>query len=371
MTEKEKPLPSQPGHIENVRSTPEDEINLMDLLEVLQRKKVFIVAVTLICTLFSAFYAQQITPTYTASITFLPNHIEPSTSHLPEFYKKILPYNIEIENISMLMFSRFSSALQSYQTQKKVLIDIKSDVDTGKAVLSAINKSIQISNSGNGKKLEVTGTKPEVVADFLNSLAEAAKSKVIKDTKETMQQKINALIETSYQKLGFLQSKEKAMRLTEITRLSQNLEIAKNMGVLENNFSSLPPMQSFVLEPQKKDPIRFQQNGPFPLWYLYGQRAIEQELSILKSQPFSDLQIEGAVELISLIEALSKVDLSKFNFEPAIISQASVPPTEPNEHKGKIIAMGTGGGLFIGILMAFLSALMVQLREKSKLSTHT
>jgi LPS O-antigen subunit length determinant protein (WzzB/FepE family) len=104
---------------------------------------------------------------------------------------------------------------------------------------------------------------------------------------------------------------------------------------------------------------------------LYGQRAIEQELPILKNQPLSDLQIDGATELIFKIEALSKIDLSKFNFEPVIISQPSMPATEPNEPKGKIIAIGTGLGLFIGLLVIFLSALMVQLREISKLSTHT
>jgi hypothetical protein len=84
------------------------------------------------------------------------------------------------------MISRFSSALQSYSIQEKIFSDIKSDVETGKAVLEAINKSIQISNSGDGKKLEITGTKPEVMSDFLNSLAEAAKKESIKSSKEIM-----------------------------------------------------------------------------------------------------------------------------------------------------------------------------------------
>lgn len=146
MTKKERPLPSQPDHIENVRSTPEDEITLTDLLEALNRKKVFIVAVTLICTLFSAFYAQQITPIYTTSITFLPNHIESSTSHILNFYK------FEISRYKpAYVFPLFKRPPVLLDSGKK-FIDIKSDVETGKAVLGAINKSIQISNSGDGKK---------------------------------------------------------------------------------------------------------------------------------------------------------------------------------------------------------------------------
>ena len=324
MTEKERPMPSQPEHIENGKSTPEDEIALVDVLEVLFRKKALIVIVTFICTLFSVFYAQQITPTYTASITFLPNHMEPSISHLPDFAKKILSDETGKKTKSELMFSWFLSALQSYSAQEKVFIDIQSDVETGKAVLEAINKSIQISKSGDGQKLEITGTKPEVMSDFLNSLAGAAKNEVVKNSKEIMQQKINALIETFKQELGSLQSKAKATRLKQITHLSQNLEIAKNMGVLENNFSSLAPMQSLIFTPQKFTPQKFLQDDLLPLWYLYGQRAIEQELSMLKNQPLSDLQIEGAAELILQIEALSKIDVSKFNFDPAIISQPSI-----------------------------------------------
>jgi hypothetical protein len=48
-----------------------------------------------------------------------------------------------------------------------------------------------------------------------------------------------------------------------------------------------------------------------------------------------------------------------------------MPPTEPNESKGKNIATETGLGLFIGLLVSLLSALMVPLRDRSELSIHT
>ncbi len=72
MTEKERPLPTQPDHIQNSRDTPEDEINLVELLEILFRKKTIIVVVAFICTLLSILYAKSMVPTYKATIGFLP-----------------------------------------------------------------------------------------------------------------------------------------------------------------------------------------------------------------------------------------------------------------------------------------------------------
>ena len=74
-------------------------------------------------------------------------------------------------------------------------------------------------------------------------------------------------------------------------------------------------------------------------------------------------------ELIFKIEQLSKIDLSKINFTPVIISQPSIPPVNPvNVKKINVIVIGIVLGLFIGILIALLSCLMIQLKERSKLS---
>jgi hypothetical protein len=69
-----------------------------------------------------------------------------------------------------------------------------------------------------------------------------AKQENIKSSKEIMRLEINTFIEIFDQELGSLQSEAKATQSSRITRLSQNLEIAKNMGILENNFSSHPTL---------------------------------------------------------------------------------------------------------------------------------
>ncbi len=395
MTEKERPLPTQPDHIQNSRDTPEDEITLVELLEVLLRKKTLIDVVAFICTLLSILYTKSIVPTYKATIGFmsvdersLTEYSYISEALFDEAYYKLRGTKKPKEgtnNASLL--SSFFITIQSYPTQEKVFIeknflkrfvDNKPSANMEKIVLGEINKSIQIRQSGNVNKnapyesrkntiyLEMVGTKPEVMSDFLNSLAETAKNDTINSIKESLQQAISARIQTYSLELETLRSIEKAARSKQISHLSKNLEIAKNLGIVENNFSSPTASTSFALI--------FSENQSLPpLWYLYGQRGLEQEIAMLKSLPPDDQHIEGVARLIFRIETLSKIDLAKVNFEPVIISQiSSPPPAKPNvADKIKIIATGMSLGLFFGILAAFLSSFMAYLGERSKLSPHT
>ncbi len=91
MTEKDRPLPTQPDHIQNSRDTPEDEISLIDAFEVLVRKKILILTVTLVFSSLAIFYAQSITPVYRATIGFLPSDETGLASHFPGYVAGFLP----------------------------------------------------------------------------------------------------------------------------------------------------------------------------------------------------------------------------------------------------------------------------------------
>ena len=71
MTEEKRQSTVQPEQIQGFNSPAEDEINLIDLLKFIARKKVFILAVTSVCALFSILYVQSITPTYRATVDLL------------------------------------------------------------------------------------------------------------------------------------------------------------------------------------------------------------------------------------------------------------------------------------------------------------
>lgn len=378
MTRKEQPpLSPQANQTQNSNMLPEDEISLLDVLEVLLRKKVLIIIVTSVFTLLAIFYALSITPTYRATIDFQSSDETNLGSHFPDAIAQNFPgkarYNEKGEVLvsGQSFFGKYLAAIQSYRLQEKTFIeggflkrfaDNTADVDRTKNIVAGISRSIQIQkkikNQNNETAyLEMVGTKPEAMADFLNALAEAAKSEVVNNTKVWIQREIRAYTNSYSEKLENLHSLANLERDQKIKRLSENLGIAKNLGIVENNFSNSTP-GTFMA-------FMFQEEQGLPLWYLYGQRALEEEIKVLKNQPLSRQHIDEATRLKQEVENLSKVDLSKMNFEPAIISMPSVPPAQPFEPDSrKIVVTGMVLGLIAGIVLAFLSHAMAQLRTR-------
>jgi len=395
MTQKERPSSPQPAQIQSPYYPPEDEISLVDLLEVLFRKKILIIGITSVFTVLAILYAQSITPTYRAEIGFLPPDDANLGAHFPDSIAHILPgkttYNKdgEVTNQNRSLFYKFLTAVQSYQMQKKVFIegnfllrfvDNNPNVDMGKEIVREINESIQISTDSKGGKkgakdafdetiyLEMEGTKPEVISDFLNVLVESAKNWVINNTKESIQRQIKAQISNLAVKLENLRSNERSLWALKIRDLSENLKIAKKLGVVENSFNLLPSTgasSTVVFQKGEQPLITLQKEQSLPVWFLYGERALQQELDSLKQQLSVEPYSEEIAELSFQIEDLSRIDVSKINFEPVIISQPSIPPAHPiKPDKRKIVGLGIALGLFVGILAAFFSNLVGQLRAR-------
>ena len=89
---------------------------------------------------------------------------------------------------------------------------------------------------------------------------------------------------------------------------------------------------------------------------------------MLRREPISYPKNKEVASLKLKIAELSKIDLSNLTFEPAIISQTSIPPDQPFEpEKIKIVTTGAVLGLFVAIFLAFLSHFvkLVRVRQSS------
>ena len=75
----------------------------------------------------------------------------------------------------------------------------------------------------------------------------------------------------------------------EIRDLKDNIKIAKNLGILGNNFNNFIPDGSSFIERSLKtkksmqlftslERVKGKHNITWPTWYLYGQRALEHEI---------------------------------------------------------------------------------------------
>jgi LPS O-antigen subunit length determinant protein (WzzB/FepE family) len=404
MTDKEIPLSSKPYDDQNFKHEPEDEINLLDLLVYLFRKKFLILSIAAICIVLSICYAFLVTPIYRATIGFLPpekslDSFFPRNLHetLPNVVSDTVTGTISIKKNYML--NKFVSELQSYSNQEKVFMEGKfherfvannPQVDIKKKIVQEIYRSIHVSRTSgglgkNGEGLaakvvdyDMKGINPELASDYLNALADWVKNKVERDIQESIQKEAKVQIALLSAQLNSRITKEKLEYEDKIRVLTDNIEIAKNLGILGNNFDNFKPVGFEFHEKTKHkgasgslsstvvERIKVKAEIDWPVWYLYGQRALEHKLILLERRGVSAQYAKETTELISKIELLSGIDLSKINFDQVTISQPSIPPVYPtNIKKTRIIATGIVLGLFIGILIASLSCLITKKKDRN------
>ena len=453
MTEKKLQSTIQSEQTQGFNSLAEDEIDLIGLLKFLARKKVFILVVTSVFTLFSIFYAQSITPVYRATVGLL-NHKENFSSFSVLEQLGLDKVNHQT-NKPLNIFERFLFNIRSYELKQEVFvkggfqkkISNETAIDTDQSV-SATYNSIKIVKHDGDTYLELEGSKPKVMLEFLTALVEAAKENVNTEInniqRSTVKTKINNLstqieelnqqitvqaqiekkkkvleMEELYQKKAIEIEKlrqqitvqtqiEKKKKVMEIVRLSKALDMAKRMGIKNNNFD-------------KPD------NDSFPNWFRYGELALQQQITSLRSKKeistqnlsIAKLKLEMlqqettslrskkeessknknlSIEQLKLTRVKQKItslrskekeisknknlsieqlklkksqttDLLLLKFKIVTIGKHSYSLVKPNQTL-MIIGFGVAFGLFISIFMAFLIDLK-QLRAKEFTSSST
>jgi len=387
----------QAEQVQGFNSLAEDELNLTDLLKLIVRKKVLILAVTSFCTLFSIFYAQSITPIYRVTIGFLaprdPLSFSSAFKLLPkEIAKKIAtnPYTI---------FDRFLVTIQSHKFKQEVFVNggfqkkffRDTGIDTNQSVSeiydsTTVQGGVSLPRNGGkdalikskrdgGFYVELKGSyQPKVMLEFLKTLVEAAKEKVnteiqniassllskqIQELQQNIEnQESHLLYQTQELQQNIENQKIAVQEQIEIVRLSRALDIAKRMGIKDNNFD-------------KPD------NGSAPDWFRYGELALEQEIKSFKSkkeetpeqlklkklqQGIRSLKLkklqQGIKSLNSKkvkikLERLQTVDVSLLKFKVVTIGAYNHAIAKPNQFR-IIVGSGIAFGLFISIFMAFL-----------------
>jgi LPS O-antigen subunit length determinant protein (WzzB/FepE family) len=389
MTEK-KQSTVQPEQIQGFNSLAEDELNLIDLLKILVRKKVLILAVTSVCTLFSIFYAQSITPNYRATIGLL-DHKErfSSLSTREQFNPKLanLVSNEIIKPHTVVgnVFEKFLFKIKSYEFKKEVFVNggfqkkfsRETGIDTDQSD-SEIYNSIRIFKLDQTTYLQLKGSKPQVMLEFLSALVKAAKENVTKEIDdiqrstvktrmdnlstqieelqrnitvqkqiekkkmvleiEELHQKKAIEIEELHQKKAIeieeLHQKKAMKKAKEMARLSEALDMAKRMGIKNNNFAE-------------------RVNESTPLWFLYGELALQQKIMSLKSKAKKISNTKNlSIEQLKL-QRSQIADLPLLKFKVATISEHSYSLTRLYQ-PWVIVGYGVAFGLFISIFMAFL-----------------
>ncbi|MBL7020950.1 MAG: hypothetical protein ISR86_10475 [Nitrospinaceae bacterium] len=413
MTEQEQRSTIHYEQAHSLEHQAEDEISFADLLEVLIIKKIPLLAITFICTLFSIYYANTVTPIYRSTISIQEPH-ETFLASLPAQVTKHLPGGIaetgktgKGTNPNPNAFAIFLSKVMSYSFKKTVFENGnffekfygKSNTTDIENTVLRIHNSISISKEKLNAELpdfekpvilEMTGTKPKVMSKFLTALVESAKQATIKELKDLTSLIVKNEISKISREIDFIRAAEEEDYIKDRIIFSEALSTAKIMGIKNNNFDKLRSnnvtvgisskgrtsfdsgsmaLESF-LESQEQATIKVQ-DTTLPVWYLYGEKALLQELNVIKLRK-KGAHIPGInLKKISL-EKYKNIDPSSLKIKVITISQPSIPPSAPfKPNKRRFILIGMVAGLVISIFMAFMLHSIDQVRKKRLPTTST
>ena len=406
MTDKEKH--SQTDHNQDqVAHHDEEDISLLDILEVIISKKAQIFIIALIFSFFAAIYAFTSTPIYRATIGFLPPDSTSFESFFPDTLTKLLPVTHIYQKDDQLkfihnksLFYQFLTNIQSFKYHELVFNEKNhfkrytgSEPENKyqkKKYAYSISKSIKLRSLepksdpdkffDNTIYLDMEGTNPEFIADFLNDLAETVIQLTISNAKANLKQVIDAQIIRNTANLEGYELREKEEWLNKVNKLSYNLEVAKELGIKKHSFDApLLPLSLELLQQERIQPLiqpeskhlekKSQQR---PLWFLYGERALSEELKSMRKRKSLGLYIQEISGIKFALATLKRIDLSKIPFKAATISQPSIAPAEPiRPEKMKIISIGLALGLIIGVIVAFISYSMEKIDSKKLPTTPT
>ena len=427
----------------NCQYPVEEEISFIDILAVIVKKRGLIFLFTSIFTFLSIAYFFIATPIYVAKVSFLPPPREIELLSIDQnLFKQTIGYSLggekngrkEPENsVDILnqltsdkfLYRQYLTRVQSFNQQKKILskknilekffgqtpapekldeifinlhnqVSIKTDVfSKTKENFIPLDKPVD---------LEMKGSNPLAMAEFLNALAESTKTEIIKETQDFLQTLVDKRIKIANRTKEHLRFKAKINARKEIQALiqtlSESLKIAQSLNIKNNNFHLLKNNEAIkestpaerIKQKNIKGLMKPFKDGLIPKWFLYGEKALKEEIKVLNSRSNQvisaspetvqsldkrnnnfnllkgndDNYIDGFVDLEVLIKQLKSFKANTLIPIVVLIDQPSIPPTKPINLKAqKIIPIGIGLGLFFGMIAAFLSHSMEKLRTKN------
>lgn len=347
----------------------EDELSLRQILIFLYSGKLFFGIFLFFTALVSYYYVNTISPTYKTQIEFhAPGDVIVSRLKKAFFNDDSL---IKIDRnlfSSQYVFEAFDKKVNSHSFRKSVFdqynyserLGLNSDdLDSIYSFIDRVKK-----NTKNSKKLStllyMQGPKPKILSDFLNDLVSSAHSSLISDFEEIelnyVTTKIDEIKMKQNREIDFLNK----FHLNEIKALNSQLFLAKSLEDKDTDLEKVSLVfhnESLLKTPMMSSSSR---SMVFPLWYLYGQKFIENEIQ--RSSAITDFRTEEYIQLDSALKSLEsfKIDLKDIDLVDISWSLTPNDPISPKKRLTMIIV------LFIAFLLSIFLWYVIVLFKPSK-----
>lgn len=340
---------------------PSDEIDLVELLESLWKRKLLIALVTLLVTVVAASYAFLSAPVYEAKTSLLPPRLADiagynlgrSEAELPDFTVKKV-YSIFIQNL------RSDGLRREFFEQVYLPAETTSQGKKAKDQMwESFNKKLSVTNpdvKNSPERFEVTvqSTDSSRAAEWANVYVERVANKTRQDMADTVNTEISTRVRSTQSRIAVLRDSAKKLREDRITRLSEALTVANKVGeqALQDKASRTP----------SNGELKQLVDGN--LMYMRGAKAIRAELDVLQNRKNDDPFIAGLRKLENKLDFLARVSVSPDGVAVFTLDNAAeVAETPIKPKKALILALGFVFGGMLGVFIALIRGTLAKRRE--------
>ena len=338
-----------------------DEIDLFELAQNLWKQKLLISVVTLAVTALAAGYAFLSTPVYESKSSILP----PRTADIAGY--NLGRSELGFSNLTVKkVYSIFTQNLRSEGLRREFFEQVYLSGETGSQGVKSkdqfresLNNKLSIANPdlrNNPERFAVTlqSADRQQAAQLVNLYVDLAAKKTHKDIADIVSADVSMRAKSIQARIIMLREGARKNREDRILRLSEELEMAEELGLQASQIKASRISSDGELE-------QFVDSN---LMYMRGTKVIRAELDILKNRKNDDPFIAGLRELENQLDFLAKVSVSPDGVAVFTLdSAAEVSETPIKPKKALILALGVVLGGMLGIFIALIRSMLAKRRE--------
>ncbi len=349
-----------PNHTAYQQPVYEDEISLVDIVNVLLRRKKLILGITAVTVCIGLLYAFSQQRVY-----------QVETILLPPSFEDIQPLNVlSSSNVnSSNVFASFISNVNSRKLRQaffnnfkiiETLSDKSSQILTDKDnndLFEGFSNSIKVK----GSQITLESVHKEKMGEWLDSFVEMANQTTISQLVKNLQATIDSRIKSLKIQISSKRSIYKQRREDELGRLEEAYQIAKELGIRDHLFvPNVDGTFNRAVSAELDSISKSLSNENNLSIYMKGTKVLQAEINALKNRKSDDIHITGLRDLQEQLTRLEAIKIEKDKLQTVIVDKKAIVNVEPIRPKRKLIVILSlilGGmlGIFAVFIMEFIS----------------
>ncbi|KGQ47650.1 LPS O-antigen chain length determinant protein WzzB [Gallibacterium anatis] len=362
------------------KSQTSDEIDLIELLTLLWKKKVTIIATTFICVVIAAIYAFTAKQQWTSKAEV----IAPTTVSLNNYlnirreYARILGSDFDVNSLSNSLFSKFNQLMYSLDERENFLSQSEvyklesagKDEEQQRVILNKLaRENITITKPDakkdpnavwGGVQVSFSAEKPVLAQDTLKAF-------IKKISQESLDYNFKSFLIGYNEKLGdlrfqFNQIKQNAniQRKVKLENLNRSLDTAKQAGIKDysRSFGGTETNLLNVIRTDTSIPLSESPLSDNPYLFILGEKYITAQIDSIEQSniiyPSKYYQIQ---EQITQLEALAQ-KFKEVKLETDAYTYLSSPDYPVVKDKPKRLLI-LAAGMLIGLILSIIYILLV------------